>query len=189
MAEVKIFDMPWGEIWLGNNELKIRAKSVDQVGEEAGDALAIRFQVPKENLKGSGWLGAIFADVLDGRSSQGPTERVQLKLGFVMDPGPTLRLIATRLGGSNDADEKMVFSLSLDKAEFGVPVTAPGLSQAKEPGQFFSYYQGRRLAFNPQADPESLGKIVIYDAPEGSEANWVAIGEIQPVLYAKRDIE
>src|SRR3990167_6324204 len=122
MAETLLHELPWARVLAGNNELKIRAKSFNEAGSEAADAVALRFQVPVENLAGSGWVGAIFADILQGSSAEGPTERVQLKLGFKMDPGPVLELYATKLNGSNDSDEVRIFRFGFDGAEFGVPL-------------------------------------------------------------------
>ena len=162
MAETLLHELPWAKVLAGNNELKIRAKTVAEGGADAADAVAIRFQVPVENLAGSGWIGAIFADIIQGSSADGPTERVQLKLGLKLDPGPVLELYATKTGGSNDSDEIRIFRFGLDGAEFGVPlkgVTGGG----GMPSAFRS--DDNRYLYNVQGDPTPeypYGRIVQY---------------------------
>lgn len=179
MADREIANLPWAWFLGDNNELKLRAKTASEAGtSEAPDALMFRFQVPVDNLAGSGWIGCIAADILSGRDSDGPTERVQIKLGFVMDPDPQLRCVMTRLGGSNDADELEVFSFSLNGSRInGVQVGAAGGGGAPQGGRFFTSHENTHLMFQAQADPMSRGNLVVYDTKgTADESQWAAIG-------------
>lgn len=183
MAETLIADLPWARLLAGNNELKLRAKTTAEGGQEAADALMFRFQVPVDNLAGSGWLGCIAADILKGNTVDGPTERVQLKLGFKLDPGPVLELYATREGGSDDRDEIRIVRFALDGAEFGVPLTGLG---TPAPSSFPSAFRSDngKYHYNVQGDPTPeypYGRIVQYDR-HGSERpqDWEAMAILKP---------
>src|SRR3990167_2717547 len=179
MAETLLHELPWARVLAGNNELKIRAKSSDEVGPEAADAVALRFQVPVENLAGSGWVGAIFADILQGSSADGPTERVQLKLGFKMDPGSTLELYATRLNGSNDSDEIRIFRFALDGAEFGVPLKGivgdPASLGSGVPSMVTRFYTDHGKFMVNWQDDTGQPSGIVYDMQSGTP---VAVGRV-----------
>src|SRR3990167_636591 len=174
MAETLLHELPWARVLAGNNELKIRAKSSNEAGPDAADAVAIRFQVPVENLEGSGWIGAIFADILQGDSANGPTERVQLKLGFKMDPGPVLELYATRLNGSNYSDEIRIFRFGLDGVEFDVPLKGL-VSNGSVPTQVTRFYTDHgRFLINWQ-DDEGFPTGIVYETSSGTPVGQVHI--------------
>lgn len=119
--ETIVYQLPWAWMLAGMNELKLRAKTIAEGGHGADDAVGWRFQVPRENLQGSGWLMALFADIMDGT-----TERVQFKLGIVMDvppgggaPSPYLVAYATDPNGQgdgDDGDEKLLLKIGLNEA-------------------------------------------------------------------------
>ena len=167
MSETLIYDLPWARFLAGNNELKLRAKTVKEAGPAAADAVMFRFQVPHVNLSGSGWLGAIAADVIDSNG----VERVQIKLGFKLDPGPVLEVYMTTPGSAgNDADEKLVFRLP------------GGVSSPSRVTRFYS--DNGKFCYNVQGDPASgpAGRIVVYDTNNNhpDEGTWTAVGLITP---------
>jgi len=98
-------------------------------------------------------------------------------------------------GTSDDAMAEIVSCNTIAMAcIFTVPVYAPNLS-GSWPGSghdtevtgFYAYYQGRRLRFQPQADPASLGKIVIDDTFNDTKP-WEAIGVIEPRMFGQRSL-
>lgn len=170
--ETTIRDLPWARFIAGNNELKLRAKTVAEAGPEAADALMFRFQVPVENLQGSGYLGVIGADIMrDG------VERVQMKLGFKLDPGPVLELYATRPGtAGNDGDEVRVFRIALDGVEFGVPLKGIAIGAQERVRRF--YTDRDVYVINWQDDTgKPTGTIYRVD-PTKPEDQWEAVGEV-----------
>ena len=181
MAETLVYDMPWARLLAGNNELKLRAKAVAEGGPASADALMLRFQAPVENLAGSGWLGCIAADVIsDG------VERVQLKLGLKLDPGPVLELYATKPGtAGDDKDEVRVFRFALDGVEFGVPVKGV-VAAAPRVSRF--YTDRHRFCVNWQEDTGSPAGIVYDTHGNADEATGTAIGRLRLEPLSRRKI-
>ena len=207
MVDILIHDLPWARFLAGNNELKLRAKTVAEAGtDQARDALFFRMQVPAENIAddvldrffkflepfraatvgqassviaGSGWLGGIAADIIDSHG----IERVQIKIGFKLDPGPVIEAYLMRPGSAgNDADEVRLFRFALDGIEFAAPLKGVNSVPIGPIRQFRS--DDDRYVYNVQGDPTPeypSGRIVQYDR-HGSDdpAQWKAVAILKP---------
>ena len=79
----------------------------------------------------------------------------------------------------HDSDKAMTRTILLNSDS---PEITGGGGVPASNGRFFATFEGRRLCFQPQADPASLGKIIIYDTT-ADPTKWVAIGALEPRLF------
>jgi hypothetical protein len=152
----------------------------------ANDPVKIRFGAWR-NL-GTGYLGALTADVLQGDPDD-PTRREKVIIALKIDPHPMVEIFCQRTADTTEDDDmRRVVAFSAAGVEFfapvrGLPGTSPGGSS-----RFFS--PNGRWCWNFQED----GHEVQYDTwdergvPYPSEAQWQAVwgnweGLIRPLPW------
>ena len=141
----------------------------------------VKFRFGGWDDPGSEYIATLSFDVLEGNDDV-PTRREKGFIGLLLDPDPCIDLFLQRTKETTeDRDMVRIARFSASGVEFFVPVA--GLGGGSD-GRFYTTHQGRRLCFNPQADPASLGAIVVYDTMGTTdESQWKPIGIHQPQLF------
>lgn len=158
-----------GKLFFNGNELKV----VSTIAQ--GDAAFVKVIAPYVEGESGGGGGFSIDAGDEGRN----IPLVEL-LGAMYRGGAEGKIVVLKEGaGSNpeDRDYLTVMEFTSNGVVFRVPVSAPNLGGGGESARFFANYPGTRLCFQPQADPASLGNIVVYDTKNtADESQWVAIG-------------
>ena len=176
MGFTKWFNLPYGDF--GNyddNEVRVRSSIRDPV--------KVRLSVDESQVESN--LGGVS---FNKTRSDNRDEEQALIMGR-MNGGSGAIYMATRRQGDQPSQER--FYIDHTRALFHVPIFAPNLpSQGVETSRFYSTYvnpvtgETTRLCFNPQADPDSYGDIVVYDTKNTTdESQWVAVGKHQMIRF------
>ena len=137
------------------------------IDEKAGAADPVKLRMGAWESVGTGYLGAISCDRLEGAVAN-PVRREKCLIAFKMDPIPTVEIYVQRTATSTE-DRDMVRALRINAqgAEFGVPIRAIATGATDRmispDGRFTTIQQGD-------------GNFVTYDAslaPIGNPAGAV----------------